>query len=218
MFRNHGMTLSRFLSGAKGFTLIELLVVIAIVAVLAVVVILTLNPAELLRQARDSNRISDLGTMKSVLSIYLADVNVTGTSPLGTWPKVYTNSNGNSAYTAYMYSATNTLNTGAYLSSTANAAGATTQVASTSQRNVDGSGWIPVNFNAISSGSPTGNLPIDPLNTGSNTYAYAASSTVFKFTAQMESAKYSVGGGSDVESNDGGISTSTFETGTKLAL
>jgi prepilin-type N-terminal cleavage/methylation domain-containing protein len=38
-----------------GFTLIELLVVIAILAIIAVVVILTLNPAELLRQSRDAN-------------------------------------------------------------------------------------------------------------------------------------------------------------------
>ena len=40
----------------SGFTLIELLVVIAIIAILAVVVILTLNPAQLLAQARDSTR------------------------------------------------------------------------------------------------------------------------------------------------------------------
>ncbi len=202
----------------KGFTLIELLVVIAIIAVLAVVVILTLNPAELLRQARDSNRISDLGTMKSALSLYLADVNVTGTSPLGVWPKVYTNFNGNPSYAAYMYSATNTLNTGGFLSSTASAAGATIQGGSATQRNVDASGWIPVNFNAISSGSPIGNLPADPLNTGSGTYAYAASSTVFKFAAKVESAKYGLAGGGDVVSTDGGLSTTTFETGTNLGL
>ena len=36
---------------SSGFTLIELLVVIAIIAILAVVVVLTLNPAELLRQS-----------------------------------------------------------------------------------------------------------------------------------------------------------------------
>ena len=59
---------------AKGFTLIELLIVIGIIAVLAVVVLLTLNPAELLRQARDSNRVSDLASLNSALSYYLADV------------------------------------------------------------------------------------------------------------------------------------------------
>ena len=51
----------------KGFTLIEFLVVIAIIAILAVVVVLTLNPAELLRQARDSNRVSDFATFKSAI-------------------------------------------------------------------------------------------------------------------------------------------------------
>src|SRR5271154_4705198 len=58
----------------SGFTLIELLVVIAIIAILAVVVILTLNPAELLRQARDSNRVSDFATLKSSIGLYAADV------------------------------------------------------------------------------------------------------------------------------------------------
>ena len=61
-------------STRSGFTLIELLVVIAIIAILSVVLILTLNPAELLRQARDSNRVSDLATLKSAISLYLADV------------------------------------------------------------------------------------------------------------------------------------------------
>ncbi|MBI5221157.1 MAG: prepilin-type N-terminal cleavage/methylation domain-containing protein, partial [Candidatus Liptonbacteria bacterium] len=40
-------------ANTKGFTLIELLVVIAIIAILAAVVILTLNPGQLLKQARD---------------------------------------------------------------------------------------------------------------------------------------------------------------------
>ncbi len=47
----------------KAFTLIELLVVIAILAVLAVAVTLILNPAELIRQGRDSIRLSDLATI-----------------------------------------------------------------------------------------------------------------------------------------------------------
>jgi len=54
----------------KGFTLIELLVVVAIIAVLAVAVVLVLNPVQLIKQARDSTRISDLATLNSA---YLAD-------------------------------------------------------------------------------------------------------------------------------------------------
>jgi prepilin-type N-terminal cleavage/methylation domain-containing protein len=52
----------------SAFTLIELLVVIAIIGMLAVVVILTLNPVELFRQARDSNRLSDLATLTTCRS------------------------------------------------------------------------------------------------------------------------------------------------------
>ncbi|MEK7094356.1 MAG: prepilin-type N-terminal cleavage/methylation domain-containing protein [Patescibacteria group bacterium] len=57
----------------KGFTLIELLIVIAIIAVLSVVVVLTLNPAELLRRARDSTRISDMSSLNSALNNYRTD-------------------------------------------------------------------------------------------------------------------------------------------------
>ena len=57
----------------RGFTLIELLVVIAIIAILAVVVVLVLNPAELLKQSRDSNRLSDLSTLKTGISLYIQD-------------------------------------------------------------------------------------------------------------------------------------------------
>ncbi|MDD4931154.1 MAG: prepilin-type N-terminal cleavage/methylation domain-containing protein, partial [Candidatus Colwellbacteria bacterium] len=44
----------------KSFTLVELLIVIAILAVLAAAVVVVLNPAELLAQARDSQRSTDL--------------------------------------------------------------------------------------------------------------------------------------------------------------
>lgn len=56
----------------KGFTLIELLIVIGILAILAVAVVLVLNPAQMLAQARDSQRLSDLGNLKSAIGMYLA--------------------------------------------------------------------------------------------------------------------------------------------------
>ena len=61
----------------KGFTLIELLIVIAIITILAVVVVLTLNPVELLRKSRDSNRISDLSIAVAAINLYLTDVSST---------------------------------------------------------------------------------------------------------------------------------------------
>src|SRR5208337_1332087 len=86
----------------KGFTLIELLVVIAIIAILAVVVILTLNPAELLRQSRDSNRVSDFATLKSALGLYGADVSTTA---LGTYGTLYANSNATTVASNYILGA-----------------------------------------------------------------------------------------------------------------
>src|ERR1039457_2240911 len=54
-------------------TLIELLVVIAILAVLAVVVVLTLNPAGLLQEGRDSSRVSDMATLNTGINLFMAD-------------------------------------------------------------------------------------------------------------------------------------------------
>ena len=216
----------------KGFTLIELLVVIAIIAVLSVVVILSLNPAELLRQARDSNRISDMATLKSALGLYLADVSAPfmGTTSncyvgigvsssfntpttTGTWANV-------SDCKAWFVAATGTL-----VTSTGRGIGA-------SSTSTAGNGWIPVNFSAISSGAPLGQEPVDPVNqqgtcTGSLPtvslsscglfYSYEAYNTVFKLAAFMESTKYSTGT-QGVQSVDGGLNDFVYEQGTNLAL
>src|ERR1700680_4860251 len=111
----------------KGFTLIELLVVIAIIAILSVVVILTLNPAELLRQARDSNRVSDLSVMKTAISQYLSDVSS---------PNLASSTN---AYAGcYESAATSTAGSKCAFTSSP----ITTVVTSTS-RAVDSTGWLP---------------------------------------------------------------------------
>ena len=193
----------------KGFTLIELLVVIAIIAILSVVVILTLNPAELLRQSRDSNRISDMSVLKSAVSFYLVSV---PTPALGTSTWCYIGaSSGN---------ATSMAGCMVFFKTATSTGGG--QVVSSTARTVDGTGWIPINFNAITAGgSPIGQLPIDPSNNDQvHFYAYTASTTgnVFKLDAHMESAKYSNGGSNDVVSTDGGIDNYSYEVGTNLQL
>ena len=183
----------------RGFTLIELLIVISIVAILAVVVILTINPAELLRQARDSSRISDFSTIKTAIAIYLTDV---GTPSLGTSGTCYMSATSTSANCGF--SGTYTATSGVV----ANAA------------KVDGTGWIPVNFNAVSAGSPMGSLPQDPTNVSPYVYRYVASTTntTFKLLVPMESLKYTTGVGSSTPANDGGASSTAYETGTSLGL
>ncbi len=197
----------------KGFTLIELLVVIAIIAILSVVVILTLNPAELLRQSRDSNRISDLSVMKSAISFYLVSAS---TPTLGSSTYAYVGATGTSGPSS-------TAAVAAYFSQFASSSMA--NVVSSTVRNVDGTGWVPIPFSSITpGGSPIGSLPVDPLgnNANDNThyYAYEASSTglVFKLDAHMESGKYSNGGTNDVVSTDGGLDNYSYEVGTNLKM
>ncbi|HEY5220980.1 MAG TPA: type II secretion system protein [Candidatus Paceibacterota bacterium] len=203
----------------KGFTLIELLVVIAIIAILAVVVVLTLNPAELLRQARDSNRISDFATLKSALGLYSEDVATT------TWMSGSSTSTTSTIFysgpIAGVTVAIATSTTGCVTGTPAVGgwgflAGET--VASTAARSINGTGWVPINFGAISSGAPIGSLPVDPTNTGTNLYMYVGAQTTYKLATHMESAKYSQGGPSDVVSSDGGNSVCTYEQGSNLQL
>lgn len=218
--------------------MIELLVVIAIIAILSVVVILTLNPAELLRQARDSNRISDMATLKSSISLYLADV----TSPsLGTSTVCYAGIGLAATNSPYLPGAGGVAGTWAQPSGASgtcqayfqtNTVSGAAGLATSTLRGVGGvgSGWIPVNFSAISAGSPIGALPIDPVNTagtgasrsaGAFFYSYIpgpAASTTFKLAALMESNKYSNNGPGDVVSTDGGINNYVYEQGTGLTL
>jgi len=192
----------------KGFTLIELLVVLAIIAVLSLVAIFTLNPTELLRQSRDSNRISDFGTLKTAISLYLADVT---TPSLGTAKKCY-GSWGPTSTTACIVP---------FANAGIIAHGSIYVASSTTNKAVNSTGWLPINFTSISSGAPFGTLPVDPLNTAANYYTYVATSSpgiTFKLATTIESAKYKAGGPNDVVSADGGNSNLWYETGTELSL
>jgi prepilin-type N-terminal cleavage/methylation domain-containing protein len=199
----------------KGFTLIELLVVIAIIAVLAVVVVLTLNPAELLRQARDSNRISDFATIKSALALYSTDV--------ATTTSMDSSSSATTTNVLYTADASSTLwpaGSSTYLGTSTGQwgfSGETSIVINTTRSVTSGGGWIPINLGAISSGAPITVWPVDPINTGtSSAYIYAGGLTTWKIATMMESTKYKTNGSGDVETNDGGNSIYSYEQGSNL--
>jgi len=190
-------------SSRKGFTLIELLVVIAIIAILAVVVVLTLNPAELLRQARDSNRLSDMSTLVHAIGSYQEDFSA---GSMG------------SASTTYLSipDANATTTAGDACQALGMSTSTTWHCASSSYyRNINAIGWLPINFASTSVGSPLGSLPIDPTNNSSSNlfYTYQTNGNQYEVTATMESQKYQ-----SVEANDGGTYNDLFEQGTKLTL
>jgi prepilin-type N-terminal cleavage/methylation domain-containing protein len=186
----------------QAFTLIELLVVIAIIAIITVVVILTLNPAELLRQSRDSNRLADLATLTSAINIYSTDqVGASGYS-LGSSTVTYV-----SVYDPTATTTAGTDCTGLGFSS----GGSFHCPASSTARNVNGTGWIPVNFKNISTGSPISALPVDPTNSTSTNlyYTYQTDGTTFKLRAVPESQKYLA---------QAGVNPTMFTAGSNLAL
>lgn len=58
-----------------GFTLIELLIVIGILAVLVVTILITLNPSEAQKKARDTKRMKDAAVLSAIILQYLNDGN-----------------------------------------------------------------------------------------------------------------------------------------------
>ncbi len=188
----------------SGFTLIELLVVIAILAVLAVAVVIVLNPAELIKQARDSTRISDMAAINSAIAFYLSSVAA---------PATGTSSGANCTS-----------------GTTTNGTAACSLNASTT---ISGGGWVTINFGSIPTGSPIAKLPIDPNNGSTNCQLYTTAtvgfncfyeylwnnaSTTYQLDSAMESQKYSKGGTNDVETNDGGPNTGAYEVGNAANL
>ena len=190
------------------FTLIELLIVIAIVAVLATVVILALNPAELLKQSRDAVRLSDMTNMRKALALYVTD------SSGGAFPSL-------SSSTVYLslidQTATTTAGTDCTGVGLLPPSGLSYHcAASSSQKRVDGTGWIPLNFQAMTSGAPLSALPTDPVNSSSSAFYYAlmvSPSGDYALSSLMESAKYQT-----TAQKDGGTDPSRYEVGTNLLL
>jgi prepilin-type N-terminal cleavage/methylation domain-containing protein len=194
----------------RAFTLIELLIVIAIIAILSIVVVFVLNPAELLRQSRDSNRISDMATLTTALGIYAAQSG----SSLGQANTVYVS--------IADPAATSTAGDQCQgLGLIALPGGYSYQCGSSSTyRKVNGTGWVPINFTNLAGGSPIGQLPIDPAQSSSSRFyfTYATNGSQYELTANLESQKYKLTGSNDQVVGDGGTLASVYERGNKLGL
>jgi prepilin-type N-terminal cleavage/methylation domain-containing protein len=162
-----------------GFTIVELLIVIAIIAVLSVGVIYFLNPSQLASQGRDSNRISDLTSLNQNVALYHE------TAPAG---------NLGSSSVVYISVpdpfATSTAGDQCQGLGLATSSYTYHCAASSTYRNVNGTGWLPINFSATT-GVTLGTLPVDPVNTTSTGeyYKYTANGSQYEFVATPESSK-----------------------------
>lgn len=187
----------------KGFTLLELLIVIAILAILASVLVFALNPAEMLKKARDSQRIADLSALKSALVLYQVEVTganiglatcvapAAGADPICISTKC----------TQTTYGACTTGDPGQFDSGGASG------------------GWIPdLDFSGMSP-TPISKLPVDPTNNATYYYGYAVNAGgSFELTVPLESTYYGTGGTVDAAAKDGGDDTALYEVGTDLTI
>ena len=166
---------------------------IAIIAILAVVVVLTLNPAQLLAQSRDANRLSDLSTLNSAINLYIVDQAGGSGFSLGTSSVTYLSIPDMTATTT---AGTNCSGLGGSIAT------GTTYFdcsASSTLRTLGPLGWIPISFQNISSGAPFSSLPVDPTNnTSSNLYySYQTNGNTFRLQADPESQKYAAQAGAN---------------------
>ncbi len=222
----------------SGFTLLELLIVISIIAILSVMLIIVINPAETLRKSRDAQRISDLNTIKTAMGIYTTSTSSPQLSKDASG--VLNNSackigSGGGVYTAvlaqpvirYSFPTTPNITDLGLDGAVFTYAAGLNQVTPTALSSTDGTGWLPVNFDTLTSGSPISNLPVDPTNTITSTagvaftdlvYRYACNSTslTYEVNAALESNEYTTA--NDKRAADGGNNAFLYEVGTNLKI
>ncbi len=214
----------------KGFTLIELLIVVAILAILSTATVLILNPAQILQESRDTQRINDLSTLSSAISLMQATSTCsslggqTGTACPTTADATFTCGTNFGSSSSALTSAALTGNALLRFFTVATSV----PTGRNGVRTIGGLGWMAADLSLISGSSPIAVLPQDPINditssvtatsTGLN-YQYSCSTAgKYELDAKMESAKYKNGGSADKESTDGGDNANVYEVGSSLTL
>jgi len=195
----------------KGFTLVEFVVTVSIVAVIATTLIVTINPNEIFKQARDSRRMADLITLSTAISLYVnsgGSINMDGQNGVtckgGSNQKIYISIPNNQSPPQNLPSGWSY-----------------NQVTITNLKKIDGSGWLPINFTNLVGGPPISSLPVDPINSFSKNlfYSYTCKANgAFELTAILESQKYGMKGSDPKTSTDGGTDKFLYEVGTDLTL
>lgn len=168
---------------------------------LAAVVVVVINPADMLKRARDGRRMTELAGINRALGYYQTLVGDTG---MGSASVVYislpdTDNTGPRDCDEYTLPAIPS--DWSYYCAYQN-----------EYRRPDGTGWVPVNFSSMPTGSPFAAIPIDPQNNTSYYYTYITGSS-WVLRALLESQKLT-----EQAANDGGVADAAFEKGTNLSL
>jgi len=184
----------------KGFTLIELLIVIGILSVLAVAVILVINPSELFKRARDSVRISDMNTLQKVFVFaeFSGGYDKDG-------PNYADSCEGESDKKIFI----SVPSDNGEPDEVADPGWTYVRTPSATLRNLNGTGWLPVDFTTVAAsvgGTLLSVLPVDPSNTFASGKYYSYRCGSYEATTGVESEKYK-----ELAANDGGFDPNRYE-------
>ncbi len=196
--------LNKFLShNSRSFTLIEMLITVAIIAVLMTVVVLAINPNEMTKKARDTQRLTDISNLQMIMELARSEgmLNVSycdGTKIYASLPSETPLSNSNLP-----------------------AGVSWAQVSRDNIRNADGTGWLPFNFKNLV-GLQVTVLPVDPKNSLNDSLYYTFycnPQRQYIFTAYPESKTFGPKGGKDSKTiADGGPDPYVYEVGNNLFI
>ncbi len=178
---------------SRGFSLVELLTVIGIVAGLSVTIVVIVNPVEALKKTRDTRRMSDLNSISDALTLYVSSVpnpDLDGALSNGCF-------NGDEKPKSIFYSAhpvdisspacvdsEGLIGSDALTSETNFSDGFC--VYRNAAKEIDGTGWIPVDLSAIPGGSPLASLPVDPINDIDIAHSPNSTKLAFRYACQND--------------------------------
>lgn len=209
-------------SQSSGFTLLELIIVISIMAILLLAVVLVLDPLERIAEADDSARQQDMRSIVDAMALARDNGLMKELGGFDPDAALTNRCVGESNQTVFV----SVLGTDA--SGTCDSppddlpTGWTYRCApSDGPGDVDGTGWLPLDFTAGGASSPLSHMPSDSANTFASNFYYTYvcdRSGSYEITARMVSNKFRTGGGKDIQSTDGGDDVYVYETGTDLSL
>lgn len=190
----------------SGFTLVELLIVIGIIAALSSAVVLVLNPNELIKQSRDSVRLSDLDALNRAILFYQSQ-RPNDPNELGIPSVIYVSLPDGDPDCLTATPSLPAIPPPYYFSYRCQPA--------SSYRNVNNSGWLPIDFTFLNESAPLSVLPVDPINTstGGLYYTHTIIDGHWELTAVTESQKYA-----ERAARDGGVDPAMVEVGTNLTI
>ena len=187
---------------------LEVFFAVLLISILIYLIVAVLNPSEIIRQSRDSQRMVEIIDLSQAINLEKVG---TGNKNFGLLKTIYISIPYGADDCGYFSS--NPLDLPVISEGWRYSC-----VPASRLRNVDGTGWMPLNLSNESASMKQ--LPIDPVNSGAGGffYSYYPGIEGYKVTAKFESKKHGFSGKADNFSAGTGNGYGILEKGTDLNI